>query len=300
MPALHIEYLRSLTQLFATFVGRLCNETQPDLSGSLPEGERVQVVIPPAVEAGKIAVVIRKPSRSVIHPHEYEASGLHIEVPDYSLDDLGANVLRRMQRVDRELLERRAARDFWGFYELAVREHRNIMIAGATGSGKTTLLKTLVQFIPRHERIITIEDTREIELPHENVVNLLYGGTVTATQCMKNCMRMFPARILPGELRDESAYDFIQSVTSGHPGAISTIHGGSIRTAFSRMASLVSQSDHGRTMAASGLLGKALASEIHIVIVIVARYELDEKTGRGRTVRRVVELGCNADPAFTS
>jgi type IV secretion system protein VirB11 len=295
-PALSPERVRDLTQLIATYSGKVCTEQEPHLSGSLPDGERVQIVIPPGVEPGKISITIRKPSAMMIQPSQYEARGLHENVPDYSLDGIDPGALKRFQKVDRELLELRAARKFWEMYELAVREHRNIIIAGATGSGKTTLLKTLVNFIPPHERIITIEDTREITVPHANAVHLLYGGDITPTQCMKSCMRMKPDRILPGELRDEAAYDFIQTVTSGHPGALTTIHGGSKWAAFSRLGSLVAQCDQGRTMAATGMLERVLNSEIHLVIVVAASYQFDESKGTGRTVRRVVEIGCNADP----
>ena len=298
VPALTHPALRDLVQLIATFSGRTCTESEPHLSGSLPDGERVQVVIPPGVERGRISITIRKPSQSLITPEQYEGRGFHDEVPDYPLSRVPEMELASMQRVDRELLALRAARRYWECYKLAVQAHRNIVIAGATGSGKTTLLKTLVTYIPKHERIVTIEDTREIELPHPNAVHLLYGGKVTPTQCMKSCMRMKPDRILPGELRDEAAYDFLQTVTSGHPGALTTIHGGSIWSAFSRLGSLVAQSDQGRTMATTGLLESVMRSEIHMVIVVVAKAERDEETGKGRTLRRVVEIGFNADPLF--
>lgn len=297
-PLLTMAALRDLVQLIATYSGHICDEGSPMLSGTLPDGERVQVVMPPAVAPDKMSITIRKPSQALITPAQYEVRGFHDEVPDYSLEHIPPDRLRAMQRVDRELLELRAAREYWKFYELAVRENRNIVIAGATGSGKTTLLKTLVNFIPLHERIITIEDTPEIHTAHPNTTHLFYGAERSAMQCLKACLRMYPSRILPGELRDEAAYDFIQTVTSGHPGALTTIHGGSVWGAFSRLASLVAQCDAGRAMASSGGLEQVLRSQIHIVLVVVARDEFDQPGGRGRKLRRVVEIGCNADPGF--
>jgi type IV secretion system protein VirB11 len=334
VPALNSERLRDLVQLMATFSGRVCNEDEPFLSGSLPDGERLQVVVPPAVEPGLFSITIRKPAKSVITPEQYEqrefhndvpdyalqgiasgvpakhspalsnaakaldASGTHDDVPEYSLAGIDEQYLRGLQLVDREMLELRAKRAYWKLYELAVRSHKNIIVAGATGSGKTTFLKTLVGFIEEHERVITIEDTRELELPHANKVHLLFGAKVTPTACMKTCMRMKPDRILPGELRDEAAYDFIQTVTSGHPGALTTIHGGSVWGAFSRLASLVAQSEQGRTMASSGALDRVVRAEIHMVVVVAARKVPDGTSGKTKTVRRVMEIGLNSDPKF--
>ena len=298
VPGTGLEYLRTLTQLAATYAGRVCDESSPSLSTTLPDGERLQIDLPPMVGPGRVAVTIRKPSQVVMEPAAYDAAGLHDEVPRYSMEHVSAAVLDAMQGVDRELLELRAARRYWEFYATLVKHKRNVVIAGAPGSGKTTLLKTLVRHIPEHERVITIEDAQEIVLPHANQQHFFFGREVTPSQCLHSCLRHKPDRILLGELRDGIAYDYLQSVTSGFPGSLTTIHGGSVGQTFMRLASLVGETPQGRAMLTSGNFQAAARAEVHCVIVIAKTREGDAATGDIRSLRRVVEIGYHADPRF--
>ena len=138
--------------------------------------------------------------------------------------------LAKLNAVERELLELRAKRRYWEFYALAIRERKNIVISGATGSGKTTFARALVNFIPDDERLLTIEDVREMFLPnHPNRVHLLYSegaqGTaeITGKTLLQACLRMKPDRVLLAELRSKVAYDYIVNISSGHPGSITTV-----------------------------------------------------------------------------
>jgi len=137
------------------------------------------------------------------------------------------------------------------FFELAVQSRLNILISGATGSGKTTFSKGLIQLIPENERLLTIEDTRELVVPHKNVVHMIYSkdgsGTakVTAKELLESALRMRPDRILLQELRDGSAFFYLRNVNSGHPGSITTIHADSAELAFEQLTLLVKESEGG-------------------------------------------------------
>jgi type IV secretion system protein VirB11 len=141
------------------------------------------------------------------------------------------------------------------FFKAAVEARLNILISGATGSGKTTLSKGLIQLIPPNERLLTIEDTRELVVPHKNVVQMLYAkdgqGTanVTAKHLLESALRMRPDRILLQELRDGTAFFYLRNVNSGHPGSITTIHADSAELAFEQLTLLVKESEGGSDLA---------------------------------------------------
>src|SRR3546814_1495992 len=121
------------------------------------------------------------------------------------------------------------------------RSSRLILGSGATGSGKTTLAKALIQLIPPEERLLTIEDTRELVVPHRNVVHMVYSSEgqglakVGAKQLLESALRMRPDRILLQELRDGTAFFYLRNVNSGHPGSITTVHAGSPAGAFAQL-----------------------------------------------------------------
>jgi type IV secretion system protein VirB11 len=137
----------------------------------------------------------------------------------------------------------------------AVHERKNIIVSGPTGSGKTTCTKALIREIPPEERLITIEDAKELVLDrHPNNVRLYYSkdnqglSQVTPTQLLECCLRMKPDRILLAELRSEEAYDYIRNVNSGHPGSITSVHAASAELAFEQLMLLVKQSRGGHDL----------------------------------------------------
>ena len=147
------------------------------------------------------------------------------------------------------LLRLHAAHDYAAFMRLAVRARKNIVVSGATGSGKTTWTKALIREIPRDERLVTIEDARELVLDrHPNHVRLYYSkddqglARVTPKQLLECCLRMRPDRILLAELRAEEAFDYLRNVNSGHPGSITSVHASSAELAFEQLMLLVKQS----------------------------------------------------------
>ena len=292
MPQVDKTWCRRLAQLIATFSDQKLNEKDPILSGTLPDGERVQVILPPAVEPGTISITIRKPSFTTKTQEQFEADGLTDEV----IDEIGELAPDEVQ-----LLELKKNREFWKFFRLAVESKKNIVIAGATGSGKTTFGKTIVNFIPSHERIITIEDVREMYLAnHGNRVHLLYseGGSgtteVSAKTLLQSCLRMKPDRILLAEIRSKAAYDYIVNVSSGHPGSITTVHASNCAEAFEMLMLRVKESPEGRELAREDIMS-LLRAKIDVVIQFQV-FERPGPDGRVRKVRRITEV--YYDPAY--
>lgn len=222
--------------------GQRITDAEPVVSLTFPTGQRAQFVIPPACDAGKVSITIRLPSRRTVTLEQYAGSGFfdRVQEADPALSD-----------QDRELLELREAHDYAGFFSRAVHYRKNIVVAGATGSGKTTFMKSLVDHIPAQERLVTIEDARELFIAQPNVVHLLYskGGqgssNVTAKSCMEACLRMKPDRIILAELRGDEAFYFIRNCASGHPGSITSCHAGSTTQAWDQLALMVKASTEG-------------------------------------------------------
>ena len=167
LPFADFDWCRRLAKLIANSTRQRIDEESPILSASLPGGERVQLVMPPATTAGSVAITIRRPSESVWSLSELSASGIFRATRRASeaLDSTEAELLR--------LLE---ASDYETFMRLAVRSRKNIVVSGPTGSGKTTYTKALIREIPTDERLITIEDAKELVLDdHPNHVRLYYS-----------------------------------------------------------------------------------------------------------------------------
>jgi type IV secretion system protein VirB11 len=245
------DWCRRLAKLVANSTRQRIEEESPLLSAALPSGERIQIVLPPATTAGCVAITIRKPSDQV-----------------WSIEDLTrSGIFRRARRAsealdesESALLRLLAAEDYETFMRLAVVSRKNILVSGPTGSGKTTYTKALIREIPGEERLITIEDAKELILDrHPNHVRLFYSkddqglSRVTPKQLLESCLRMKPDRILLAELRAEEAFDYLRNVNSGHPGSITSVHAASAELAFEQMVLLVKQSRGGQELARSDI-----------------------------------------------
>ncbi len=232
-----------LARLIATHNNKAVTENTPIFSGSLPKGERIQVIVPPACTPGTVSFTIRKPSLIDKTLDELDAEGAFSE---YAKADA------ELQPFEHELQNLRHDGRIRDFLDLAVRKQRNILIVGKTGSGKTTITKSLIRSIPEHERLVTIEDVHELFLKqHRNKVHLFYaredesGSKVTPKQALASCLRMKPDRILLAELRGDESWEFIKSVNTGHPGSISTMHANGAFEAFEQLTALVKDSQTG-------------------------------------------------------
>ncbi|TCV97229.1 type IV secretion system protein VirB11 [Luteibacter rhizovicinus] len=246
--------------------GQRITDMDPVVSLTFPTGQRAQFVVPPACEAGHVSITIRLPSKHTKTLAQYQDDGFF----DQILEDVNA-----ISDHDRELLELRAERRYADFFRKAVLSKKNIVVAGATGSGKTTFMKSLVHHIPDEERLVTIEDARELFIDQPNVVHLLYskGGqstsNVTAKSCMEACLRMKPDRIILAELRGDESFYFIRNCASGHPGSITSCHAGSTEQTWDQLALMVKASTEGSGLEFS-TIKRLLMMTIDIVVHIKA------------------------------
>ena len=225
--------LARLARQIAASTAQGINRQAPLLAASLPTGERVQIIIPPATR-GEIAIAIRK----------------HV-APNLTLEDFGDFSTRDSKPPDRKralLVENVVATSSDAVVlRNAVRDRRNILISGGTSSGKTTLLNVLLREIPVAERLILIEDTPELMVAHENSVGLIATrgnmgeADVNAEDLLIAALRMRPDRIILGEIRGSEATTFLRAINTGHPGSISTVHADSPTRAIDQLALLVLQ-----------------------------------------------------------
>ena len=250
VPDMTFERLENLARVVATFSRQGVDDKRPILSATLPGNERIQIVLPPAVAPGLVSLTIRKPSRTTYSLDELRQRSLFAEV---------ATTRGARSTIDESLGALLAAGRVAEFLREAVVAKKNILISGATGSGKTTLSKALIGEIPAHERIITIEDTPELVVPHRNRVQLFYskGGQGVAKvgpqELLESCLRMRPDRILLQELRDGTAFYYLRNVNSGHPGSITTVHADSAALAFEQLTLLVKESAAGSDLERSDI-----------------------------------------------
>jgi type IV secretion system protein VirB11 len=268
LPFADFDWCRRLAKLIANVTCQRVDESAPLLSASLPSGERVQIVLPPATTLGCVAITIRRPADTV-----------------WTIDELACRGVFRGtcrargegQEAEEELRRLHAAQAYTPFLRLAVRARKNIVVSGATGSGKTTWTKALIREIPGDERLITIEDARELVLDgHANHVRLFYSkddqglARVTPKQLLEACLRMRPDRILLAELRAEEAFDYLRNVNSGHPGSITSVHATSAELAFEQLVLLVKQSRGGRSLAR-----RDIKSLLHLLIDVIIQCGLE-------------------------
>ncbi|MGH8290543.1 MAG: P-type DNA transfer ATPase VirB11 [Steroidobacteraceae bacterium] len=265
LPFADYDWCRRLAKLVANATRQRIDEASPLLSGSLPGGERIQLVLPPATSRGTVAITIRRPSDQVWSIEELSRRGIfhRTRLSHEALDETEQSLARLLEDKDYE-----------AFMRVAVKSRKNILVSGPTGSGKTTWTKALIREIPSDERLITIEDAEELVLDrHPNHVRLFYSkddqglSRVTPKQLLESCLRMKPDRILLAELRSEEAFDYLRNVNSGHPGSITSIHAASAELAFEQLVLLVKQSRAG-----AELPREDIKSLLYLLIDIVIQF----------------------------
>jgi len=234
-------------------LGRRLDEASPMVDARLPDGSRVNAVVPPLSLDGPVLTVRRFPA-----------------------EPLGGDDLVRLGAMSAEMLDA---------LQVAVMARRNILVTGGTGSGKTTTLAAVSAAIPSHERVITIEDAAELRLPLAHVVRLesrppgVEGrGAVPIRALVRNALRMRPDRIIVGEVRGGEALDMISALTTGHEGSLSTLHASSPREALRRLVTLALMGDLELPWAA---VADQVASAVDLVV-----HQARDAAG----VRRTVEI----------
>ena len=248
IPELHLGLLQSLAEVTAYNTEQKTSKEQPLLSATIPinlnagidDSERgsyrIQIIQPPAVAPRTIAICIRKPSMLEFSLADYSTQGAFSHINKNHNDE---------EYPNSKLTELHKAGKWEEFFKGAVRSHKNIVISAGTNAGKTTFLNALLKEIPEYERIVTIEDAREISPPQPNCLHLLYsrGGQgvsqVTAVELLQASLRLTPDRAIMGELRGEEAYSYLELLNSGHTGSITTIHADSPALMYDRLAQMV-------------------------------------------------------------
>ncbi len=233
-------HLLQIIDRIVSRVGRRVDESSPMVDARLPDGSRVNAIIPPLALDG--------PSMSIRR---------------FGTGPVAANQLVELKSISAEMMQ---------VIESAARARLTILISGGTGAGKTTLLNILSRNIPQSERVITIEDAAELQLAQTNLVrletrppNIEGQGAVRQRQLLINCLRMRPDRIILGEVRGEEAFDMLQAMNTGHEGSMATIHANTPRDALTRLESMVAMS--GLTLT-ERTVRQQIASALDIVVQV--------------------------------
>lgn len=238
IPALTSAEIINIGERVAAATNQFISAANPILSAALPTSERIQVVLPPAALDGG-AISIRKQVVSDFSLENYRDNGSldHVSVAVGGLSD-----------TDRTLIVHLRRNDIYGFIKIAVLNRVSMLISGGTSSGKTTFLNACLKSIDPHERILTLEDTRELFPPQPNAVHLLASkgdqGTagVTIQNLLEASLRMRPDRLFVGEVRGSEAFSFLRAINTGHPGSMSTVHADTPLGAYEQLVMMVMQS----------------------------------------------------------
>jgi type IV secretion system protein VirB11 len=274
-PQLDETTLWRLARQIASLSHQGISREHPLLAATLPDGDRVQVIAPPATR-GHLAMAVRKHVVADLSLEDYDRASAFADTRTDGRSDADA--------VDAELRQLLAAGRKTEFLRQAVRHRKNVIISGGTSTGKTTFLNALLKEIPREERLILIEDAAEVQLDHPNALGLVAvrgengEARVTAEDLVQASLRMRPDRIILGELRGREATSFLRAVNTGHPGSITTIHADSPRGAVEQLAMLVLQ---------AGLnLGRAEITD-YVRSVVDVFVQLSRREGR-RVISEIV------------
>lgn len=243
--------LEDIIQRIVSMAGREVNQANPIVDTRLPDGSRVNVVLPPISLVGPV-VTIRK----------------------FSKEPMTISQLIKYGSITKEIAKK---------LELLVKSKYNIFISGGTGSGKTTFLNALSNYIPKEERIITIEDSAELQIEGiDNLVSLetrnanaTGAGRITIKDLIKSSLRMRPERIIVGEVRGEEALDMLQAMNTGHDGSLSTGHANSVKDMLSRLETMVLQGSEALPLIA---IRQQIASAIDIIIHLSRLRDHSRKT----------------------
>ena len=255
--------------------GTVVNYDRPILETELPiDGSRFEGIVPPVVRRPIFAIRLRP--RKVFTLEDYESEEILSQAADP----------RNQQCRRRSFAEAVRGLNQADVIRAAIRERKNILIVGSTGSGKTTLVNAVLETIARtspFDRVITIEDTMELQCPVENYVDLRAVAGVSMLDCLRACMRLKPTRIVVGEVRGAEAHVMLKSWNTGHPGGVATIHANDALSGLVRLESLVAEAT---SAPQQSLIGEA----VDLVVFI----DEESSLAAGRKVRELlVVTGCD-------
>ncbi len=300
LPSMNFKQCLALAESVAYRSNQVIGAKTPLLSATLPNGARIQIVVPPAVEPGKISFSIRIPSSEIRSLAQYEADGVFdrfVWVESQAL----RNKPDGIDITDKRLCSFLSERKLKDFLITAVLAKKNIAVVGDTGSGKTTLMKSMCELIPTAERLVTIEDVHELFLPrHDNKVHLFYskGGqgvaSITPADLISANMRMKPDRVLLAELRGGEAFDFLKLLTTGHAGSITSYHAESCALAYERYVFMAKEHPDA-TIFTDASLKRLISLTIAVVIHVACKTIYDANGEIAGVERFVTEV--DFDPA---
>lgn len=234
------EHLMRVIERIVSSVGRRIDEASPMVDARLKDGSRVNAIIPP----------------------------LSLDGPVLSIRRFGAEPLRMPKLIENQML----TRDMAEMFEMCVKARLNVLISGGTGAGKTTILNALSAFIPFDERVVTIEDSAELQMQQPHCVrletrppNIEGRGEVTQRDLVKNALRMRPDRIVIGEVRSGEAVDMLQAMNTGHDGSLTTIHANTPRDALARLETMIQMTG---MRLSDRAMRQQIASAINLVIQV--------------------------------
>jgi pilus assembly protein CpaF len=253
------EHLMRVIERIVSSVGRRIDESSPMVDARLKDGSRVNAIIPP----------------------------LSLDGPVLSIRRFGAEPLRMPRLIDGQAL----TADMASMFDMCVNSRLNILISGGTGAGKTTLLNALSAYIPVNERIVTIEDSAELQLQQPHVVrletrppNIEGKGEVTQRDLVRNALRMRPDRIVIGEVRGGEAIDMLQAMNTGHDGSLTTIHANTSRDALSRIETMIQMTG---MRLSDRAMRQQIASAINMVIQVA---RLSDGTRRVTSISEITGM----------
>ncbi|MDV3253530.1 P-type DNA transfer ATPase VirB11 [Devosia sp. BK] len=265
-PAMTAEAISQIAQRVAAYTNQFVNSERPLLSAALPTGERIQVVLPPAAPDGG-TLSIRKQVTQHFTLEEYRDNG--------SLDKVAVS-LGGLSQLDHDLIGHLQAQRIYEFLDTAIRNRVSILISGGTSTGKTTFLNACLKSVDPNERILTLEDTRELFPTQKNVVHLIASkgdqGTanVTIQSLLESSLRMRPDRLFVGEIRGAEAFTFLRAINTGHPGSMSTVHADTPQGAYEQLVMMIMQGGMVGSFSKADLL-----SYLHMVIPVVIQLRRD-------------------------
>lgn len=275
----HEQRLSMLFQLIANENQQELTEKKPLLSGSLFDGTRVQLVLPPTSK--NYTLSIRRNVMQDFTLDHYQKADFYRQARAFDVSD---DHLGHLSQEEKALFSSYQKNAWDAFIREAILLRKNIVISGGTSSGKTTFLNACLRHIPMEERLIILEDTREVKTPHQNQVNLLASkgdqglAKVSMQDLVQCCLRLRPDRIIMGEIRGKEILDFVSACSTGHEGSITSIHANNPRVAFMRMTQMY------KLNAVPSMSDEDILRELKEVVDIIVQVA---KTPEGRKVQSI-------------
>lgn len=286
VPELTPIYLQRLFQFMANESHQRLDESHPMLSGTLFDGSRVQLVMPPISQHHTLS--IRRASIASLNLADYDNHGFYGAVKEVSLS---ADERSFMMDSDARLNALYEQHQWGAFIALAIASRKTIVVSGGTSSGKTTFLNACLQAVDLNERLILLEDTRELLAPHANQVSLLasrgdQGRAHVSMQDLVKCsLRLRPDRLIMGEIRGPEIMDFVSACSTGHAGSFTSIHANNPRMAMQRMVQLYKQNN------VPSMRDEEIRDELNSVIDIILQVS---KSKEGRVATHCYYKGCDS------